>query len=147
MNINTIIAICLLSLPLTPALADDERPITLTELPQNSQQFLQKHFSHLTFAYAVAKAKSHGIEYEVKYTDRTEIEFRPDGSWKSVECKYKPVPEDLIPTQIRTFLDNSRYKGSIVNEIKRKTYGWEIELSSGWELTFNAQYQLIDVDD
>ena len=90
---------------LAPAHADGyEEPITFDRLPQAAQTFLKTHFDTLTVAYIVADRKFMGVEYEVKYTDRTEVDFRSDGQWESVERKYAPVPAAIVPKQISDFV-------------------------------------------
>ena len=64
-----------------------EEPIAFDRLPQAAQTFLTTHFKDLTLAYIVADHKIMTVEYEVTYTDRTEVDFRADGSWESVERK------------------------------------------------------------
>lgn len=96
----------LLLVGIASASADNrnERPVTVDQLPKVSQEFLAAHFKNLTVAYAVEETKYYGKEYEVTYTDRTEVEFRSDGQWSSVERKYSPVPDAIIPEQIRKFV-------------------------------------------
>ena len=64
---------------------DRERPITLDKLPAAAQEFLAANFKDLTLAYAVEDPKFIGSEYEVIYTDRTEVDFESNGEWSSVE--------------------------------------------------------------
>ena len=118
---------------LAPAHADGyEEPITFDRLPQAAQTFLKTHFDTLTVAYIVADRKFMGVEYEVKYTDRTEVDFRSDGQWESVERKYAPVP-----AAGRQF----------IKKIERDPYTWEIELSGGLEIKFDTKFNVIGYDD
>ena len=50
-----------------------EKPITIDNLPKAAQEFLATYFKDLTVAYAVEESKYFGSEYEVTYTDRTEV--------------------------------------------------------------------------
>ena len=77
---------------ITVTLAGNDRPITVDKLPAAAQNFLKSYFSDLTVAYAVEDPKFAGSEYEVTYTDRTEVEFDTKGEWTSVERKYTAVP-------------------------------------------------------
>ena len=79
---------------------DRERPIAVDKLPAVAQQFLAAHFKGLTVAFAVEDPKFIGSEYEVTYTDRTEVDFRSDGEWSSVERKYEAVPASVVPAQL-----------------------------------------------
>ena len=134
---------------LAPAHADGhEEPITFDRLPQAAQTFLTTHFKDLTLAYIVADHKIMTVEYEVTYTDRTEVDFRADGSWESVERKYAPVPAAIVPKQIADFVAKNRlFDGQFIREIERNPYTWEIKLSGGLEITFDAQFNVIGYDD
>ncbi len=130
------------------ALADGhERAITVQQLPKPAQEFLRQHFDSLTVAYVVEDVKYFGSEYEVVYTDRTEVDFRKDGGWESVERKYAPVPTSIVPAQIAAFVAKSNYPNQFIKKIDRDPYTWEIELSSGLEIKFDQQFNVIGYDD
>lgn len=125
-----------------------EEPISFERLPKNAQEFLTTHFKDLTLAYIVADHKIMTVEYEVTYTDRTEVDFRADGSWDSVERKYAPVPAAIVPKQIADFVArNQLFNGQFIRKIERNPYTWEIKLSGGLEITFDAQFNVIGYDD
>lgn len=142
-----ILAAALLFAGITASQADNnDRPITLDKLPAAAQTFLKTHFSKLTLAYAVEDPKIIGSEYEVIYTDRTEVDFRSDGEWSSVERKYEAVPASIIPTQIADYLAKN-FNGQYVKKIDRDKYSWEVEISNGLEIKFDRQFNVIDIDD
>lgn len=125
-----------------------EEPITFERLPKAAQEFLTTHFSDLTLAYVVADHKIMTVEYEATYTDRTEVDFRADGSWESVERKYAPVPSGIVPKQIADFVaKNELFRGQFIKEIERNPYTWEIELSGGLEIKFDSKFNVIGYDD
>ena len=125
-----------------------EEPITFERLPKSAQEFLTTHFKDLTLAYIVADHKIMTVEYEVTYTDRTEVDFRADGSWESVERKYAPVPAAIVPKPISDFVArNQLFAGQFIREIERNPYTWEIKLSGGLEIKFDAQFNVIGYDD
>ena len=126
--------------------AGKERPVTVQELPKMAREFLNTHFKDKTVAYAVADQKYAGAEYEVVYTDRTEVDFRTDGQWESVKSRYSPVPEAIVPQQIRDFVAKGNFPGQYICKIKRNAYTWEIELSTGAEIKFDMQFRVIDYD-
>ena len=96
-----ILAVALLLTGIVSAQADGrEKPITIDNLPKAAQEFLATYFKDLTVAYAVEESKYFGSEYEVTYTDRTEVEFRADGQWSAVDRKYSAVPA-AIPSRSR----------------------------------------------
>ena len=133
---------------ITASLADNnERPITLDKLPVAAQTFLKTHFADLTLAYAVEDPKLVGSEYEVIYTDRTEVDFRSNGEWSSVELKYAAVPASIVPVQISDYVAKSNFSNQIIKKIERNSYTWEIELSNGIEIEFDKDFRVIDIDD
>ena len=132
----------------TTAFADgNDRPITLDKLPVAAQTFLKTHFADLTLAFAVEDPKFIGSEYEVTYTDRTEIDFDTQGQWTSIERKYSALPASLIPQQIADAVAKSNFPGQYVTKIERNAYTWEVELSNGLEIKFDKQFNIIGYDD
>jgi hypothetical protein len=125
-----------------------EEAISFKRLPKAAQEFLTTHFKDLTLAYVVADHKIMTVEYEATYTDRTEVDFRADGSWESVERKYAPVPASIVPKQIAEFVaKNELFRGQFIKEIERNPYTWEIELSGGLEIKFDSRFNVIGYDD
>lgn len=141
-------AVMLLMTSVVSANADnDERAINVAQLPQTAQSFLTANFSGKTVAFAVEERKFFGTEYEVVYTDRTEVSFRSDGEWESVETKYEQVPSSVVPAQIADFVAKGGFEGQFIKEISRDRYSWEITLSSGIEIKFDKQFNVIGYDD
>ena len=139
-------AILLVAATFGIAKADDhERPTTVDQLPQKAQEFLNTHFKDLQVAFAIEEQKFMGKEYEVIYTDRTEVKFDTNGEWEEVECKYTTVPAAIVPQGIRDFVAQKGMPG--IRKIERNTYVWEVELQNGIELTFDKNFQLIGYDD
>lgn len=142
---KTFLTLFLMTTMFGAAYADGrEKPTSVDKLPQAAQEFLSAHFKDLTVAYAVEEQKYTGKEYEVVYTDRTEIEFRSDGQWESVGRKYSPVPASIVPQPIQTFVSGSNYPGQFIRQIDRNAYTWEVELSNGLEIKFDNQFNVID---
>ena len=72
---KTFLTLFLMTTMFGAAYADGrEKPTSVDKLPQAAQEFLSAHFKDLTVAYAVEEQKYTGKEYEVVYTDRTEID-------------------------------------------------------------------------
>lgn len=126
--------------------ADNEHPISVSQLPENSRQFLQVHFPDKQVAYAKQERDFLETTYEVAYLDNIKVEFRKNGEWKEVDCGYKPVPVSIIPAPIATFV-SKHYPQNFIRQIDRDSRDYEVELSGGLELTFNLEFQLIDIDD
>lgn len=142
-----LLAAALLIAGVTASQADNrERPITIDKLPAAAQEFLKSHFSGLTLAYAVEDPKLIGSEYDVTYTDRTEVEFDSKGEWSAVERRYEAVPASIVPAQITDYV-SKHFVGQTVRKIERGRYTWEVELSNGLEVKFNRDFQVLEIDD
>lgn len=124
-----------------------ERPTTVDKLPAPAQEFLRTHFNDLTVAFVVEDPKMMGSEYEVTYTDRTEVDFDTNGNWTSVERKYSAVPESVVPQQIAAFVAKSNFPGQYIKSISRNAYTWEIELTNDLEVKFDINFNVIGYDD
>ena len=147
LSVYFIFIVCLLFSPSAYAEGREEA-ISFDRLPAAAREFLSTHFQDLTLAYAVADHKIMTVEYEVTYTDRTEVDFRADGSWESVERKYAPVPAAIIPKAISDFVaQNDMFRGQFIREIERTPYTWEIKLSGGLEIKFDSKFTVIGYDD
>ena len=142
-----LVTAALLFAGITVSRADNDRPITLEQLPAAAQTFLKTHFADLTLAYAVEDPKFVGSEYEVTYTDRTEVDFRSNGEWSSVERRYAAVPASVVPTQISAYVAKSSFSNQYIKKVERDAYTWEIELSNGIEIKFDREFHVIDIDD
>lgn len=126
---------------------NQERPSTVDKLPANARQFLLQHFSGLNVAFVVEDPKMIGSEYEVTYTDRTEVDFNPQGEWTSVERKYSAVPSSVVPKQIADYVAKGNFTNQWIKKIERNAYSWEIELNNGLEIEFDMQFNVIGFDD
>ena len=115
-----LVTAALLFAGITASLADNDRPIALDKLPAAAQTFLKTHFADLTLAYAVEDPKFVGSEYEVTYTDRTEVEFRPNGEWSSVERRYAAVPASIVFFGIFTY--SAKAKNCLMLSTRKGTY-------------------------
>ena len=140
-------AAALLFAGITATQADNrELPITIDKLPAAAQSFLKSHFADLTLAYAIEEPQYIGSEYEVTYTDRTEVEFDSKGEWTTVDRKYVAVPASIVPKQISDYVAGN-FAGQAIYKIDRDRYTWEVELSNGLEVKFDKDFRVIGIDD
>ena len=126
--------------------ADNDRPISVNQLPPKSQQFIKQHFSGEKIAYAKKERDFLKTKYEVVFSNGSKIEFRKDGEWKEIDCKYAKVPDAIIPQKIMEFV-TANYESAAIIEIDRDKRDYEIKLSNGLELTFDLKFNLIEIDD
>lgn len=78
--------------------------------------------------------------------DGTKLEFNGDGEWKDVDCKYGAVPAAIVPKQITDYVAK-HYPDVKIIKIDRDRRDYEVSLSNRLELTFDMQFNLVDIDD
>lgn len=141
-----ILSAILFSLGIFSAKADNDRMITVNQLPQKSQEFVKQHFPNEKVAYAKFRQEFLDSKYEVVFTNSAKIEFFKNGDWKEVDCKYSTVPAAIIPQQIATYVKQNYPDASIV-KIDRDKRDYEVKLTNRLELTFDLNFNLIEIDD
>lgn len=127
-------------------MADNDRPITLKEMPKQAQEFISKYFPNAPIALTKMETDVFEKNYDVIFTNGDKIEFDRKGNWTKIKCKYSHVPDAVIPSAIRDYI-KSNYPNVKVLKIEiddDKEY--EVELSNGWEIEFNKQFKPIDID-
>jgi sRNA-binding protein len=126
--------------------ADNDKPITVDQLPATAKQFITTYFSGAKVSLAKMETEIFDKSYEVVFTDGNKVEFNSKGEWKDVDCKFTQVPERIVPQQIKTYVVTN-YKDVKIVEIDRDRRDYEVKLSNGLELKFDLKFNLIDIDD
>ena len=126
--------------------AYDDKPIKVAQLPQSAQQFIKSHFGNSKVAIAKMETDWLDKSYDVIFTDGNKLEFDKQGNWKETNCKYSAVPAGVIPAQILKYVSEN-YPDAKVLKIERDKKDYEVKLSNRWELKFDLQFNLIDIDD
>ncbi len=127
------------------AYADDDRAISFDRLPEKAQQFVKQHFGDKVVSSVKQDADWLDGDYDVRLGDGTEISFRPNGEWESVECEGSQVPAAIVPVKIATYV-TEKYPDVRIVEIDRSLRGYEIELSNDVKLKFDRKGQFTSVD-
>ena len=126
--------------------ANDDKPIKVAQLPHSAQQFIKSHFGNSKVAIAKMETDWLDKSYDVIFTDGNKLEFDKQGNWKEINCKYSAVPAGVIPAQILKYVSEN-YPDAKVLKIERDKKDYEVKLSNRWELKFDLQFNLIDIDD
>ncbi len=129
-----------------PAVAGNDRPIQVGELPAASRQFIETHFSGAEVSYAKVDEEWMDKDYKVVFADGATVEFSKDGAWKEVDCKNRAVPAGIVPARIREYVANN-FPGRNVTAIEQGRRGYEVELDNGIDLKFDMKFRLTDIDD
>ena len=126
-------------------MADNEKPVTFEQLPQAAQQFIKQNFSDREIAFAKVEKEWFDATYDVLFTNGDKLEFSKNGEWKELHCKFTSVPEKAVPAAIVKYV-NSKFPGVKILVIEKDRYEYEVRLSNFWELKFDLQFNLIDMD-
>ena len=125
--------------------ADNDKLVNKSELPVKTQQFLDKYFANVKITYAKLERDLFDRSYEVVLADGTKLEFTSQGEWKDVDCRYEEVPAAIVPQPIREFVASTHPSEKILKIEKDRGY-YEVKLSNRYELTFNKDYKIVDID-
>lgn len=120
---------------------DDDRVITYQQLPQAAQTFLKQHFAKKVPLVVTADWD----DYTIVYESGEKIEFDKKGNWKEVNCRASKVPMDIVPQQIKTYIQKN-YPGKSIVKLDRHRSVYEVKINNGMEIEFNRNFQVIDVD-
>ncbi len=141
-----LLAVSVLVLGLSAAKADNDRVITKEKLPAAAQKFVNEHFGSLKISYVKEERDLFDRNYEVVFTDGTKVEFLRNGNWKEIDCRYGEVPAVLVPEPIRKYISEN-YPNEKVLRIDCDRHDYEVKLSNRLELTFDLNFNIIDIDD
>lgn len=126
---------------------DKDQSITFSEVPKTTQAFLKEHF----FDFNEADIQSVTLEgdgsYDIKFKNRIEMDFYPNGVWKDIDLNGNALPQSiamLLPEKALTYL-SSTYPGILIEEVEKTGpyaevgQGYKIELRNDREIYFDAQ--------
>ena len=113
----------------TMVMADNDKPIEVSQLPAKAQTFIKTYFKD--HKVAMAKLES-GID--------------KSGEWKEVRCRQSEVPVQIVPEAIRNYV-KTNYPDARILQIEYDDNEYEIKLSNRWEITFDSKMRVIDIDD
>lgn len=119
----------------------DSYSINRDKLPDAAKEMLDEHFPKAKVSsIKIDRHLLKKTDYDVRLVNGTKIEFSNKGAWTSVDCGKKEVPSALVNKKILTYVSKN-YSGSKVVSIEKKNAGYNIGLSCGKLLRFNALYQ------
>ena len=128
------------------ASADNDRIVPYENLPAKAQEFVKKYFPAEKVSYVKEEADFMELSYEVVFAQGTKVEFTGQGEWKEVDCRYSILNEDLVPEQIRSYVKQNFPDAKFV-KIEKGYRDWEVKLTNRLELTFDMNFNIIDIDD
>lgn len=137
--------VCLVAFSVS-ALADNDKPVNVNQLPATAQQTLKKHFSAKKVALAKMESGLFEKSYDVVFNNGEKVEFDRNGNWTEINCNMSSVPTGLVPAKITSYV-KSTYPGTKILQIEKDDNRYEVKLSNRLEVTFNKNFQVVDIDD
>lgn len=136
----------ILILALSSACTGQDRIIKASDLPTKAQTMLNDIFKGRQ-ATLVQRDKD-GLKtfYDVVLDDGTKIEYDDKGEWCEINSKPNSVPTSLIPSQIIEYVKQNFANANIV-QIERDRRGYEIDLSTGIDISFDKDMKVRKLDD
>jgi len=142
-RLSTVAAVAVLFFGLA-ANAQDKK-ITAAQLPAAAQSFIKQHFKGETVTSAVLDKEMFDNDYETVLSNGVKINFDAKGNWDSIDSR-NALPASVLPKAISTYVA-ANFKGQNVLQIDKKIAGYDIELSNGTELEFDANGKFLRIDD
>lgn len=137
--------LCLMTIN-TMAFADNDKPINVSQLPNNAQKFIEMYFNNVKVSYAKKDSGWINVDYEVVFVNGFKAEFDKNGNWKDVESpKGQEVPKGIVPKEIVTYIETN-HSGCKIKDISRDNRDYEVDLNNGIDLKFDLKFNLIEID-
>ena len=140
-----LLLVCMFSMS-TVMMADNDKPIQIGQLPTTAQTFITTHFKNAKVALAKQETELFDKSYDVIFTNGEKVEFNKSGEWTEVNCKINGVPDAIVPQAIKDYV-KANYPDARIPKIERDRHEYEVKLSNRWEITFDNQMRVIDIDD
>ena len=134
--LNTLV---LLTMAVAMMSCDKEEVIQSEDLPVAANTFLTTHFANASVSH-VKKEKEglSGREYTVYLSDGTEIVFDKSGEWTDVDGSgNNAIPYTFIPAPIVSYV-NEKYPELKISSIEKDRNEFDVELTNGFDLVFDA---------
>ena len=128
------------------ALAGNDKPIQVSEMPKAAQLFIKNHFADLSVAMAKVETDFLDKNYDVVFTNGNKVEFDKKGNWTNVDCEHTQVPVAILPEAIRQYVTQNYPDAKVLKIEVTDRKGYDVELSNGFELEFDKRLNVIDVD-
>lgn len=132
-------------LSLTACADHHAQPCSFNELPQTAQTFVDTYFGQATIAFILKDREGLHYEYEVRLNDGSKIEFDQAGNLEKVDCKYKAIPDGIVPQPIATYV-TSKHPQQFIVEYSIDRREQKVELNNEIEIEFDRAGNFLRYD-
>ena len=141
----TFFCFCMLVLNMT-ALASNDKPVRIEEMPGQAQQFIKDYFSTHSVAMAKMETDFFSKSYDVIFTNGDKVEFDKHGNWTNVDCEHTQVPVAIVPQAIQAYVTKNYPQAKVLKIEKNDRKGYDIELSNGFDIEFDKKFRVVEID-
>lgn len=136
----------MVALVVQSAVASDDRPIAVNQLPAKAQAFIKANFPQAQVLQASVEKGFFDTEYSVIFAGGDKIDFDKSGIWTDIECKGSAVPTTAVPPRITEFVAKNHAAAKIL-KIELDKLGYDVTISGGMELKFDLTGAFVRYDD
>lgn len=136
---------CLAFLFIFSQIQAQDRYLKPDEFPKKITSFVEAHFPDQWIVSIEEEKDKRKTEYEVKLSDRTELEFDQNYAIKKMDSK-TGLPDAVLPDKIVKYVAEN-YPGRKIEEWKMKRKYQEVELDNSLELEFDHDGNFLRIDD
>ena len=111
-----------------------------------AQTFIKTHFPADKLSYATKDDDIIRPDYNVVLVSGVRITFDNSGALEKIETGNNPMPEALVPVQIRDYV-KTYYPDARITEYEIERRHYDVKLSNRLELKFNRNFTLVGIDD
>ena len=126
--------------------AGNDKPIQVSEMPKAAQQFIKSHFANLSVAVAKVETEFLDKNYDVIFTNGDKLEFDKKGKWTKVDCEYSEVPQAVVPVAVWNYVSQHYPNVKVLKIELTDRKGYEVELNNGFEIKFNKNMKVVEID-
>ena len=126
--------------------ASNDKPIKITEMPQQAQKFIKSYFSNHSVAMAKMETDFLSKSYDVIFTNGDKVEFDNKGRWTNIDCEHSVVPSGVVPQSIKEYVQKQYPSAKILKLELTDRKGYDVELSNDVEIEFDKKFNVIDID-
>lgn len=123
-------------------------PISVSQLPDKSQELLSVYFKNYT-PLTVEKSWYH---YKIFLKEGVKIEMEDNGDWSEIESKYNTFLPDavkeLLPKNMTNYI-SEKFPDYKILSLEKENYGYKIKiknLDSKIKLKFSDEGEIIEID-
>lgn len=128
------------------AFADNDKPIQVSEMPKDAQQFIKNHFANQSVALAKMETDFLDKSYDVIFTNGDKVEFDKKGKWTKVDCEHTQVPSEIVPVAIQQYVSKNYPDAKVIKIELTDRKGYEVDLSNGLDIEFDKKMNVRKID-